>query len=185
MSRRVSIMKNNFSKIVIFISWFIPIIAAASYERVDPKVINCAIVLSIILGLFFLIFILRIWTVNKYAFFLAVFMYGLAWFSNLEQYTEIVFFLSYVLLVHLIGYNFPRLLYRQYLAVCYLIVIIAIVDLVSFNTLGSVIIGRTDIHSVNEFLPRISGFFDEPTHQAIFLGPALFYLLPNIHTFLF
>jgi len=173
-------MKSNFSKTVIFISLFIPIIAAASYERVDPKVINCAIVLSIIIGLFFLIFILRIQTANKYAFFLAVFMYGFAWFSNLEQYIEIVLFVSYALLVHLIGYNFPRLLYKQYLAVCYLIVIITIVDLLSFSTLGSVIIGRTDIRPVSELIPRISGFFDEPTHQAIFLGPALFYFLPNI-----
>ena len=151
MSRRVSIMKNNFSKIVIFISWFTPIIAAANYERVDPKLINSVIVLSTILGLFFLIFILRIWTANKYAVYLAVFMYGFAWISSFEQYTEIVFFISYVLLVHLIGYNFPRLLFRQYMAVCHLVVIITFVNLVSHNTLGYEIISSSKhvIHGVN------------------------------------
>lgn len=173
---------NKLTQVVIFISWFTNIFASSLYDRVDPKLINCAIVLSITLGLFFLIFVLRlrIWNVNKYAFFLAVFAYGFAWFSSFDRYTEIVLFLSYALLVYLIGYNFPRLLYKQYLAVCYLIVIITIVDIVSYIALGSTMIGSPEIRHVSEFIPRISGFFDEPTDQAIFLGPALFYLLPNI-----
>lgn len=172
-------MKNIFSKIIIFIVWFIPIIGAASYDRVDHQLINFTISISIIFGLSFLLFISRKLGANKHALFIALFIYVCALFSNFNQYTEILFFLSYVLLVHLIGYNFPKLLCKQYFGVCYLIVVLTIIDMIWFYIFGMPIIGRPEIGAVNAFLPRISGFFDEPTHQAIFLGPALFYLLYN------
>lgn len=172
-------MKNIFSKIIIFLVWFIPIIGAASYDRVDHQLINFTISISIIFGLSFLLLISRKLGANKYALFMALFIYVCALFSNLNQYTEILFFLSYVLLVHLIGYNFPKLLFKQYFGVCRLVVILTIIDMIWFYIFGMPIIGRPGIGAVNAFLPRISGFFDEPTHQAIFLGPAVFYLLYN------
>ena len=180
MHNTVDTTHHKFTQLVIFLAWFLPIIASASYERIDADVINYTIVLSIVTGLFFLFVVLRINNVSKNTYYVLLFIYGFAWLSDLNEYTEIIVFSSYALLAHLIGYNFPKLLYKQYLMVCYLIGIIAIVDLVSFNTMGATMIGRSDINPFNEYFPRISTFFDEPSGQAMFLGPALFYLLSGI-----
>ena len=180
MHNTVDTTHHKFTQLVIFLAWFLPIIASASYERIDADVINYTIVLSIATGLFFLFVVLRINNVSKNTYYVLLFIYGFAWLSDLNEYTEIIVFSSYALLAHLIGYNFPKLLYKQYLMVCYLIGIMAIVDLVSFNTMGATMIGRSDINPFNEYFPRISTFFDEPSGQAMFLGPALFYLLSGI-----
>ena len=170
------------SKIIFMISWFIPILASSLYERVDHNVVNLTMVASILLGLVYFILIKNKVLVNANSLMLIILVYGFALFSSISEYTEIIFFISYALLVHLISYNYPQQIFRQYLVVCSTIGILTIVDIIIYNLSGSPFIMRTDIHSVSDIVLRSSTIFDEPLAQAIFTGPA-FYMYMHIKLF--
>ncbi len=180
----MTIQKSNqkLTNIVILMGWMGPIIASQQYGRfeihgVSTVYVKLMLSLSIIMCLaYFILFLKKHNAANKYALALLLFIYIHALLSNVTEYTQVIFYAVYAYLVHMIGYNYPKVLFRQYITMCKIICGLVIVDYIAYLLIGNTLIlwRPTDLVSG---IPRIHSFFDEPFHQASFLMPALLWYL--------
>jgi len=172
------------TKIIIFIAWLFPIFFIPQVQGFlnygwDVAYAKTAYVLPVFLGVAFfvpLILLGKKMPVNRYALALLLFIYGHTLLSDVGEYVQVFYFALYGLVVHLIGYNYPKVLFRQYFAVCGFIAALVVADYLKYYITGSTICNWHRL-TVLSGIPRIHTFFNEPAHLAVFLMPALFYRL--------
>jgi len=180
---------NHTTNIIIFIAWFFPIFFAVQskgfgYYGFNLVIAKAFYVIPALLGLAFFaaMFLLRKnISVNKYAFLLLIFLYGSALLSDVGEYVQVFYFVLYGLVVSLIGYNYPKIIFRQYIIVCWVIVALAVVDYFKYYVTGSTIFHWHALGIIPPGILRSHTFFNEPAHQAGFLMPALLYFLFSEH----
>lgn len=175
---------NHTTNIIIFIAWFMPIFGAPQVQGfreygLDLFYAKALYVCPVLLGAAFFASVILLGkkiSLNRYALALLLFIYGHSLLSDVSEYAQVFYFSLYALVVCLIGYNYPRVLFRQYFAVCGVIAALVVVDYFAYYITGSILFHWHAIGSVSGIL-RISTFFNEPFHQASFLMPALLYCL--------
>lgn len=177
---------------IIFIVWFLPIFFAPQFEGFVEYGFGLAFakasyVIPVFLGtVFFVSMILSRKNIlaSKYGLALLLFMYGHTLLSDVGKYEQVLYFSLYALVVHLVGYSYPKTLFRQYFAVCKMIVVLVLVDYLMYYTMGSTLFHWHELGEAVSGLPRMHTFFNEPFHQATFLMPALLYrLFYNVEKF--
>lgn len=180
-------MKQNKSNqhitdIMILIGWLVPIFVSPQYGRFEFagwNVIYVKIVLAgapIICWAYFMLFLKNSSVVNKYAIALLLFIYIHALLSDVTEYAQILFFALYAFVVHMIGYNYPKVIFRQYITACKVIAVLLVVDYLAYYLTGSALFLWRNPEIISG-IPRMHTIFDEPFHQACFVMPALFWHL--------
>ncbi|MFC1652368.1 hypothetical protein ACFL3F_01480 [Planctomycetota bacterium] len=184
MMARISVKKTSIRNIIIFAIWFLPIFFAPQSQGflqygLGLSLAKASYVIPVILGIFFLAHVFFKGAnvlVNKYGFALLLFIYAHTFFSDVGECSQVFYFLMYGAFVHIIGYNYPKTLFRQYLFSCKMISTLVVVDFIKYFTTGSMVCHWHALGKVGG-IPRIHTFFNEPAHQATFLMPAVLYLL--------
>ena len=166
--------------------WFLPIFFAPQFEGftkygIDLVYAKVFYVLPVILGVGIFggaILLKKNIIANKYGLALILFIYGHSLLSNVGKFEEVIYFSLYALMVHFIGYNYPKILFQQYFVICGAIVFFVLVDYFVFAKTEHTLFNWHTIGTVSGIV-RAHTFFNEPSHQAGFLMPALLYRLFN------
>ena len=176
--KNFNIRKKSYNLFVFFI-WFIPILGTGFYSRfyhygLDIIIIKVLIFASIVLGALLIITRKKI-ELSSNILSAIVIIYILALISDPLEYRLVIFAMSYALLIHFLSVNNYQLIVKQYFLTCKLIILFSFVDLVSFYILGGHLIAWREPVVSGIGIPRLQTIFDEPSHQVVYLLPALMY----------
>ena len=165
------------------IFWFLPLLNAMSYVRfveigIDGfiKYVQLALVLS---GLFYLLLKSTSVRLSFSVLFILLLLSFNMLYSDIREYQLVAFLVGYALMVHMIAKKNPYEIWSQYYFICVVIAWLAVIDFISFFILGDFIISHRTPEIIGIGLPRINTIFDEMSHQAFFMMPAVILSLVN------
>ena len=168
----------------LMIFWFLPLYVAMSTVSITEiglgNYISYVQLSLVVFGLFYLLIKSTTVHLSLSVLFILILLAFNMLYSDVREYQLVAFLMGYALMVHMIAKKNPYEIWSQYYFICLVIACFAIIDFVSFFLLGDFIISyRTPEASISTgmALPRINTIFDEPSHQAFFLMPAVIFSL--------
>lgn len=176
----------SIKKPYLIIFWFLPLYVAMSTVSITEiglgNYISFVQLSLVLFGLFYLLIKSTTTTLSFSVLFILLLLAMNMLYSDVREYQLVVYLMGYAFMVHMIARKYPYEIWSQYYLICLVITCFAIIDFVSFFLLGDFIISyRTPEASISTgmALPRINTIFDEPSHQAFFLMPAVIFCLVN------
>ncbi len=165
------------------IFWFLPIfnsMKTVSYAEIGItdyiKYVQLGLVLS---GLFYLLLKSTSVRLSLSVLFILLLLAFNMLYSDISEYQLVAYLMGYGLMVHMIAKKYPYEIWSQYYFICLVISWFSIIDLMSFFILGDHIISYRTPEVMGNGLPRINTIFDEMSHQAFFMLPAVIFSLFN------
>ncbi len=167
----------------LMIFWFLPIfngMYTVSYAEIGISDYIPYVQLGLVLlGLFYLFIKLTTARLSFSVLFILLLLATNMLYSDIGEYQLVAYIMGYALMVHMLAKKYPYEIWSQYYFICLVIAWLSIIDLISFFILGDFIISyRTPEVMVNG-VPRINTIFDEMSHQAFFMMPAVIFSLVN------
>tara|TARA_B100000780_G_C21110411_1_gene448705 strand:+ start:107 stop:1288 length:1182 start_codon:yes stop_codon:yes gene_type:complete len=167
----------------LMIFWFLPIfnsMKTVSYAEIGItdyiKYVQLGLVLS---GLFYLLLKSTSVRLSLSVLFILLLLAFNMLYSDISEYQLVAYLMGYGLMVHMIAKKYPYEIWSQYYFICLVISWFSIIDLMSFFILGDHIISYRTPEVMGNGLPRINTIFDEMSHQAFFMLPAVIFSLFN------
>ena len=167
----------------LMIFWFLPIfnsMKTVSYAEIGItdyiRYVQLGLVLS---GLFYLLIKSKTTHLSFSVLFILLLLAFNMLYSDIREYQFVAFLLGYAWMVHMMAKKYPYEIWSQYYFICLVIAWFSIIDLFSYFILGDFIISyRTPVPILNGMV-RINTIFDEQSHQAFFMMPAVIFSLVN------
>tara|TARA_B110001450_G_C17664510_1_gene498877 strand:- start:3089 stop:4309 length:1221 start_codon:yes stop_codon:yes gene_type:complete len=167
----------------LMIFWFLPMfnsMKTVSYAEIGItdyiKYVQLGLALS---GLFYLLLKSTSVRLSLGVLFILLLLAFNMLYSDIREYQLVAFLMGYGLMVHIIAKKYPYEIWSQYYFICLVISWFSIIDLISFFILGDFIISYRTPEVMGNGLPRINTIFDEMSHQAFFMMPAVVFSLVN------
>ena len=163
--------------------WFLPLLNAmktVSYAEIGiTDYIRYVQLGLVLLGLFYLLINLTTARLSFSILFILLLLAINMLYSDIREYQLIAFLVGYALMVHMMAKKYPNEIWSQYYFICVVIAWLTIIDFISFFILGEFIISYRIPEVMGNGLPRINTIFDEMSHQAFFVMPAVILSLVN------
>tara|TARA_B100000767_G_scaffold252856_1_gene256974 strand:- start:813 stop:2021 length:1209 start_codon:yes stop_codon:yes gene_type:complete len=167
----------------LLIFWFLPIFNTMySVKFAEIGIIDYVRYLQLGLVLLGLFYLLIKSTTAPLSFGVLIILLLLAFnilYSDIREYQFVAFLLGYAWMVHMMAKKYPYEIWSQYYFICLVIAWFSIIDLFSYFILGDFIISYRTPVPMGNGLARINTIFDEMSHQAFFLMPAVIFSLVN------
>lgn len=179
----VAILKMLIKKPYLMVFWFLPIfngMLTVSYAEIGISHYITYLQLGLVLlGLFFCIITSTTTRLSSGVLFILILLSFSMLYSEIKEYQLVFYLMGYALMVHMLVKKYPYEVWSQYYFICLVIVFLSFVDFISFFILDDFIISYRTPEVIGIGLPRINTIFDEMSHQAFFMMPAVIFSLVN------
>jgi hypothetical protein len=170
-------MVKHFRGTFLFLSWALVIFATSWTERISvnfshPGAVKYLMILGLVIGIGTVLIYCKRIILFPTVFLIFIPIAIRMFISDPSEFQSILYMVSYAIIVYNISKRYPLLIFKQYMLVCVIIGVLSVVDFCAFFLIDEFIISQ---YTSNHFegIPRISTIFDEMSHQAYFVMPAV------------
>jgi hypothetical protein len=171
------------TKLFLLFAWLLPILISASTGRLEISGNDWLVpyMQIVVIGAGFVFIVLSFSNVafNVNVLLVLVLLFGLVLYSDIREYKYVSMLLMYSIYTHLMAKRYPNLVWRQYHFVAAVVSVLSLIDFFYYWVTGGFIVSYRSVEIVGGIFPRVNTVFDEMSHQAFFLFPALILSIRN------